>query len=74
MYRDGSDGDSERDSERDSECDSQEEREGQHEGQREGESDRYEAGTCRICFGETSERQLVAPCACIGDCRLVHPQ
>ena len=74
MYRDGSDGDSERDSERDSECDSQEEREGQHEGQREGESDRYEAGTCRICFGETSERQLVAPCACIGDRRLVHPQ
>ena len=35
---------------------------------------RYEAGTCRICFGETTEPQLVAPCNCLGDRRLVHPQ
>ena len=34
----------------------------------------YEAGTCRICFGETTEPQLVAPCACLGDRRLVHTQ
>ena len=35
---------------------------------------RYEAGACRICFGETTEPQLVAPCNCISDRRLVHPQ
>ena len=39
-----------------------------------GDCDGYEAGTCRICFGTTSELQLVAPCGCMGDRRLIHPQ
>ena len=34
----------------------------------------YFPGTCRICFGEATEPQLVAPCGCLGDRRLVHPQ
>ena len=30
-------------------------------------------GICRICFGETTEPQLVAPCGCLGDRQFVHP-
>ena len=34
----------------------------------------YEAGTCRICFGEEEDAVLVAPCGCMGDRRLLHLQ
>lgn len=38
------------------------------------EAQRFFPGMCRICFGDSIVPQLVAPCGCLGDRRLVHPQ